>query len=72
MKHIEISPVKTYKTAANAHAAVAKKISPNLEQPHLGAIRYIVTQHTDGRFYPLFIGNCAMHYGVHFHFNIVA
>lgn len=71
MTHVEIIPTKTYKTAANAHAAVAKKISPNLEQPHLGAIRYIVVQHTNGRFYPLFIGINALNYGIHFHFNVI-
>ena len=71
MKHIEITPVKTYKTAANAHAAVAKKISPTLECERFGPIRYIVTQTEDGRYYPLFIGVQALHYGIHQHFCVI-
>jgi hypothetical protein len=71
MTHIEITPTKTYKTAANAHAAVQKKFSHVVERQHSGAIRYIVTQHSDGRFYPLFIGLNNCNYGVHFHFNVV-
>ena len=72
IKHVEITPVKTYKTAANAHKAVMDKYGHLELSFNFGPLRYIVTQHTDGRFYPLFIGHCAMHYGVHFHFNIVA
>ena len=71
MQHVEITPTKTYKTAENAHTAVAKKINVNGNR-EFGEIRYIVCTHTDGRFYPLFIGINAMHYGIHFHFNVIA
>jgi hypothetical protein len=71
-KHIELTPVKTYKTADNAHAAVAKKFPAYFEHPSFGPLRYIVMQHADGRFFPVFIGINACHYGVHFHFNVLA
>ena len=72
MQHVQITPTKTYKTAANAHKAAQDAFGGTDENSAFGPLRYIVTQHTDGRFYPLFIGVNAMHYGVHFHFNIVA
>jgi hypothetical protein len=71
-KHITLTPVKTYKTADNAHAAVAKKFPAEFERPSCGPLRYIVMTHTDGRFFPVFIGINACHYGVHFHFNVLA
>lgn len=70
MQHVQITPTKTYKTIENAHKAVVAKFGDMVET--FGPLRYIVTQHTDGRFYPLFIGINAVHYGVHFHFNIAA
>jgi len=72
MTHVELTPNKTYKTAANAHAAVAKKINPACEVKELGELRYMVMQHSDGRFFPVFIGMNALHYGIHFHFNVIA
>lgn len=71
-KQIELTPTKTYATAENAHKAVAKKFPAEIERKELGPLRYIVMTHTDGRFFPVFIGVNAMHYGVHFHFNILA
>jgi hypothetical protein len=72
MKHIELTPTRTYKTAANAHKAATDKFGDMQESPAFGPLRYIVMEHTDGRFFPVFIGINAMHYGVHFHFNILA
>lgn len=72
MKHIELTPTRTYKTAANAHKAVTDKFGDMQENPAFGTLRYIVMEHIDGRFFPVFIGVNAMHYGVHFHFNILA
>ena len=65
---IEINPTKTYATVENAHKAVAKKYpSDNTE------LRYMVLTHTDGRFYPVFLGINALTHGVHFNgFNIIA
>lgn len=72
MKHVELTPVRTYKTEANAHKAAQDKFGNVHTRPELGQLRYIVKQHTDGRFFPLFVGVNAMHYGVHHFFNIIA
>lgn len=65
---ITITPTRTYSTPENARRAVDKKIT----NPDLAHLRYMVMQHTDGRYFPLFIGTEAVQAGVHFHFNIVA
>ena len=70
-RFVELTPNKTYATAKNAHKAVNKKFPAEIEHPSFGPLRYIVMQHTDGRFFPVFIGIHACHYGVHFHFNVV-
>ena len=67
-KCINIQPTKTYATAENVQRAVDKKIT----NPELAGLRYMVVQHTDGRFFPLFVGMEALNAGVHFHFNVVA
>lgn len=69
---VELTPVKTYATAENAHKAVSKKFPTDVDHPNFAGLRYIVMQHTDGRFFPVFIGINACHYGVHFHFNVLA
>ena len=64
---IEIKPCKTYKTPLQATIAVNKKFT-TLESDNL---RYFIHQHTDGRYFPVFIGVECMTYGVHFHFNVI-
>ena len=71
-QHLQLTPVKTYATAENAHKAVEKKFPTSREQKAFGPLRYIVMQHDDGRFFPVFVGINACHYGVHFHFNVIA
>jgi hypothetical protein len=71
-KHIEINPVKTYATRENAIKAVEKKGFAD-EVCHGGQVhqlRYIIMTHTDGRFFPLFLGETAIQAGAHFHFNV--
>ena len=68
---VEITPTKTYATVENAHKAVAKKFPANPDAFH-NELRYMVMTHSDGRFFPVFIGTKALQYGVHFHFNIIA
>lgn len=65
-KLITLEVTKTYKTRENAVAAFEKKFGHT-------DLRYMVLQHTDGRFYPvcLFSGGDAMQHGVHFHFHVV-
>ena len=57
---VQLTPTKTYATVANAIKAVEKKYPSS------------VLTHSDGRFFPVFIGVGAMQWGVHFSFNIVA
>jgi len=68
-KLIQIIPSKTYATPDNAIKAVEKKFPSTT--PEYSQLRYIMQTHTDGRFYPLFIGNQSIQAGVHFHFNCV-
>ena len=67
-KCITIEPTKTYATAENAIKAVNRVIT----NPELANIRYMIVTHTDGRFFPLFIGMDAVQAGIHFHFNVAA
>jgi peptide subunit release factor RF-3 len=68
IKEMNIEPVKTYKTKENAIKAVNKMI--NL--PEKECFRYFIHTHTDGRFFPVFVGTNVLPYGVHFHFNVIA
>jgi hypothetical protein len=65
---ITLEPTKTYATAENAKRAVDKKVT----NPALVDLRYMIVQHTDGRFFPVFIGKLATEAGMHWHFNVVA
>lgn len=64
MPHLTLQPVKTYATKENAIKAVGRA--------GLLDLRFIVMQHDDGRFFPVFIGQSTLDRGVHFHFNILA
>lgn len=68
---VQLTPTKTYATVANAIKAVEKKYPSSVfaDNP---CMRYMVMTHSDGRFFPVFIGVGAMQWGVHFSFNIVA
>lgn len=70
---VTLTPVKTYATRENAIKAVEKKGFADTvkvgDQTHL--LRYIIYTHTDGRFFPVFLGQAAVMAGVHFHFNVV-
>ncbi len=66
MRHIELTPVNTYATKANAIKAVEKKYGTN------GESRFFIMQSDDGRFFPVFCGMQALNEGVHFNFNVVA
>lgn len=60
-KQINIKPTRTYATLANLERAVAG------EAEHL---RYLVMRTEDGRLYPVFVGEAALQYGVHFRFCV--
>lgn len=66
---IDLTPSKTYATAENAVKAVEKKFSPEVQQAE--KLRYFIMPHTDGRFFPVFVGERAILCGIHFHFNCI-
>jgi hypothetical protein len=63
---VEIEFTKTYATKANAVKAVDKTFGAEFHKE----LRYMVVPVGD-RFGVLFVGNSAVHAGVHFHFNVV-
>lgn len=65
---IELTPTKTYATRENAIKAVEKKFGDR--QFRLNQLYFIAT-HTDGRFFPVFIGERAVQEMIHFSFNVV-
>ena len=66
---IELTPNKTYATPVNAQKAVEKLIAPD---KLLELTYFIHREESTGRYFPVFIGERAMHAGIHFHFNLVA
>ena len=63
-KMVKIEPNKTYKTVENAVKAFEAKFSNR-------DVRYFIMQHTDGRYFPVALGEKAVQEMVHFHFNVV-
>jgi exoribonuclease II len=65
----ELTPVRTYATRENAIKAVTK---------HFGDYEfdrnqsYFIAVHSDGRFFPVFVGERAIQACIHFKFNVVA
>lgn len=64
-KQVNITPSRTYANEKNAQRAVDKLFGNTPD------LRYVMMRTEDGRYYPLFIGNSALHAGVHFHFCVV-
>lgn len=64
---IELTPCKTYATRENAVKAVERKVPAD----RLTEQTYFIHTHSDGRFFPVFIGERAMQAGLHHHFNLV-
>lgn len=65
MAHLlQLQPSKTYKTQENAIKAFEAKFSNS-------PVRYIILQHTDGRYFPVAIGQEAIQHMVHFSFNVL-
>lgn len=63
-REFQITPTKTYKTAENARAAVAKAGDEGLRH-------FIMQDASTGRFFPVFVGQEAMQHGAHFRWNVV-
>jgi hypothetical protein len=70
--HFTPEPTRTYATRENAIKAVEKVFGAN--ESHFGAadVRYVVMQHTDGRWFPMFFGQSALHHNVHHQFAVMA
>lgn len=62
-REFTITAPKTYKTKENARKAVAQK--------GFEGFRHFFMQAEDGRWFPVFVGQEAAQYGIHFHFNVV-
>lgn len=65
----EITPSRTYATRENAIKAV-EKFYGNRE--FRLRVMYFIHTHTDGRFFPVFVGERALQEGIHFKFNVIA
>lgn len=65
-KLITLEASKTYATRENAVKAV-EKLYGNCDV----TLRYFVQQNEQGRFFPVFIGQECLKYGVHFNFSVV-
>jgi len=65
----DLTPSKTYATRENAIKAVEKFYGDREFQLR---VMYFVAIHTDGRFFPVFVGERALHEGIHFKFNVIA
>lgn len=69
--NFNLNPLKTYATRENAVKVVEKKYGV-ADCAGGTDLHYIICTHTDGRFFPVFIGERAVRRGVHFNFNVVA
>jgi hypothetical protein len=65
----ELTPVRTYKTRENAIKAVTNFYG---ERKFDRRQSYFIATHSDGRFFPVFVGERAIQAGVHFKFNVIA
>lgn len=70
VQEFKVMPNKTFSTHARAVAAVNETYGPALFVQ--AALRYFITCDENGRYFPVFVGEAAVHAGVHFHFNVVA
>lgn len=63
---------QTYATRENAIKAVQRLYGPDTD--HFGAadVRYVLIQHDDGRWLPVFFGQSALEHGIHHRFNVMA
>lgn len=65
-RHLELHPTRTYATRENAIKAAEKKCG------HLPVRFIVMVDEYTGRFFPVFIGQECLQYGIHLEFNILA
>lgn len=63
----ELTPTRTYANPANAQKSVDALVNKELQD----TLHWYIAE-KDGRFFPVFVGQNALQYGMHFHFNCVA
>lgn len=68
---IKLQPNKTYATRENAVKAVDKFMAGR-DHAIYDDQTYFIHTHTDGRFFPVFVGERAIQAMLHFRFNVVA
>lgn len=66
-KKIQLEPTRTYATMDNAEKAIDR--FPAIRNND--KLRYFIHTHSDGRFFPVFLGEDAIQAGVHFQFNVI-
>jgi hypothetical protein len=68
IRHLEMTPNKTYATRENAIKAVEKAFVNR--QTRDERLDFVVVVNAEGRFFPMFLGERAIQAGMHFHFCV--
>jgi hypothetical protein len=68
IRHLEMTPAKTYATRENAIKAVEKAFANR--QTRDERLDFVVVVNAEGRFFPMFLGERAIQAGMHFHFCV--
>ena len=66
---ITLTPNRTYASAENAVRAVLKVFPA--DAAHCSNLTYFLQRTADDRFFPVFVGERALHAGAHMHFNCI-
>ena len=71
IKHLDLTPAKTYATRENAIKAVEKTFGLRMDQPaQYERLDFVIVANAEGRFFPMFLGERAIQAGMHFHFCV--
>jgi len=70
IRHLEMTPAKTYATRENAIAAVNKRFGERVTSENGERLDFVVVANAEGRFFPLFLGERAIQAGMHFSFCV--
>jgi hypothetical protein len=70
IRHLEMTPNKTYATRDNAIKAVQKTFGERVTAENNERLDFVVVANAEGRFFPLFLGERALQAGMHFSFCV--
>jgi hypothetical protein len=70
IKHLELTPAKTYVSRDNAIKAVEKTFGPRVTAENGERLDFVIVANAEGRFFPMFLGERALQAGMHFHFCV--